>query len=926
MEYNIELHNGEKILILEELQYWDSTTEYYKVMREQGNVVIVSKEQLQQMTAATRTDMTTLEKLKLFHLYFRGREDVYATKWVNKTGKTGFSPAGEGDWILKKDGQGYRKDIHTYYPYSLEVIEKHIRGKERGFEYGIGIYPMQQDDTTYLVVMDFDNEQAIKEAEVVVKVCDKYNIDILIERSQSGIGIHIWLFFKVAIQASLARQLANIIIQLAMVSDSAMSFNSFDRIIPMQDTLPKKGFGNIIALPLRADKVKEGTTVFLDHQFKQVSNMWRHLETVRRYSLEEVIQLIQRLKSIHTFTYYNKEAKAMPLIIQQGFAMGHQGELIIKKQEITRALLVKLAYLATFPNPEFYKRQKMRTTTWDIPQYITAAREDEENLYLPRGILKQIISANPDIELHESLNEGIPIEVSFKGELRSGQKQALKQMLIHQEGLVIAPTGFGKTVLAAKLIAERKISTLIIVNSIVLAQQWKERLSEFLTIDSEPFKEYTPTGRLKKKDAIGEIYGNKNKQSRIIDIVLFQTLANKEDLKSFYSHYGMIIVDEAHHVAAQTFEDVIRVADVRYIYGLTATLERKDGLEPLIYMRLGDLIYQHKEIIDDSVLIPRYFYPRFTHYSDLDPNLSYVEHLNELQKDQVRNQMIIQDIIDNIQEKRSCIVLTERIEHINILQKMLSKDSPKMTIYALHSQQANKVNNKHLEAMRQSKEPFVLVSTGKFVGEGFDLPQLESIFLCLPISWKGLTRQYIGRLNRRLEDKNELRIYDYIDFSVEMFSKMYQKRMKEILKLGYTIAEDEKTRLHQVRLFDMDDYYEYLKSDINRAKEIFVGIPTLNRGMLSEFEQITASGKKLTLVLSKSKQTQYSLWLINLQALGVNIIWHHQMPQSCVICDQTRIWYGSLRYFAVNKKDATTIRLVNETVAQQLLGQYYRRV
>jgi len=849
MQKEVQLKNGEVILLIERLSNWTGDEEYFKIQRQDGTTCVIKAAKLKTLKQqnANTSQLSTPQKLQLFYSYFRGRPDVYATKWESsKTGKTGFSPHGEGQWVVK-DGKN-KKEIDNYYPYTLETVNDHIRTKKYDFKMGAGIYPILEDDTTYLVVLDFDGEGAEAEATAFVDVCRKNKIDVLIERSQSGQGIHLWLFFEEAIQASTARLFAQLILRQAMAQAEVMNFSNFDRIIPMQDTLPSKGFGNIIALPLRADKVREGKTVFLTDDFDSVDDLWEKLASVSKYSKNDVHSLIEKLK------------ENLPV--------------------------------------QFYKRQNMRTSTWNTPQFITSASEDEQSLYLPRGIQPKLDQLDTEISFEDQLLDGHPIDISFKGRLRENQQKAADKLFENDIGIVSAPTGFGKTVVAAHTMAERKISTLIIVNSKVLADQWKERLEEFLDIQSEPFTEYTPTGRVRKKDKIGELHSGKENLSHNIDIALFQTLANRDNLSEYLEPYGVVIIDEAHHVAAKTFEDVIKQIKARYLYGLTATPERKDGLTPILFMRLGEMIYEQEVNQSEGLLTPKYFYPRFTSYSDYNPELTYVKHLNNMVEMEERNDLIISDVLENIQERRPCLVLTERVAHVDVLNEILTEKLDEKIIYALSSEQTKKENKAKINDMQTQNKAFVVIATSKYVGEGFDLPQLESVFFSLPFSWKGRTNQYIGRLHRNLDDKKELRVYDYIDIGVEMFARMYQKRMKEYTKLDYQMAEDDKTRANQTQLYTATNYKDSLDFDITQAKNIVMGIVSVRKIQLSKLKKLRETNTQIKSLIKKDKSEKQPDAIEKLQRLGIIIKELPVNPFSFIVCDEKNsvVWKLELFY------------------------------
>jgi len=923
MQKEVQLKNGEVILLIEKLPNWPGDKEYFKIQRQDGTTCVIKAEKLKTLAKqnANTNQLSTPQKLQLFYSYFRGRPDVYATKWKsNKTGKTGFSPHGEGRWVVK-NGKN-KKEIDSYYPYTLETVNDHIRTEKYDFKMGAGIYPMLEDDTTYFVVLDFDGEGAEEEATAFIKVCRKNDIDVLMERSQSGQGIHLWIFFEGAIQASSARLFAQLVLRQAMAQAEVMNFSNFDRIIPMQDTLPSDGFGNIIALPLRADKVKEGKTVFLTDDFDIVDDLWGTLARITKHSKNEIHSLIKTLKENLPVQFYKQQNDELAIELPEDLSIDLAGELIIDKNLISKKTMIQLAYLATFHNPEFYKRQNMRTSTWNTPQFITSASEDEHSLYLPRGIQPKLKQLDTEISFEDQLLDGHPIDVSFKGGLRENQQKAADKLLENDTGIVSAPTGFGKTVVAAHTIAKRKISTLIIVNSKVLADQWKERLKEFLDIQSEPFTEYTPTGRVRKKDKIGELHSGKENLSHNIDIALFQTLANRDDLSDYLEPYGMVIIDEAHHVAAKTFEDVIKQIKAHYLYGLTATPERKDGLTPILFMRLGEIIYEQEMNQSEGLLTPKYFYPRFTSYSDYNPELTYVKHLNNMVKMEERNELIISDVLENIQEGRPCLVLTERVAHIDVLTEILTEKLDEKIIYALSSDLTKKETETKINEMQAEGKAFVVIATSKYIGEGFDLPQLESVFFGLPFSWKGRTNQYIGRLHRNLDEKKELRVYDYIDIGVEMFARMYQKRMKEYTRLNYQMAEDDKTRANQTQLYTATNYKDALAFDLTQASNIVMGIVSVRQIQLSKLRKLRKDNKQIKLLIKKEKIKKQSDTREKLNKLGITIKELPVNPFSFIICDEKTVWYGNLNFFIDNQRDSTALRLSNRDIAAKMMEQY----
>lgn len=897
----ISLKNGFQVDFIEKLVSIDGTESFYIVEDANHQRFVVRPEEIEHNKIVNKR-WSKYEKLALYYDYFKGRPDVYATKWVSKTGKTGFSPAGEGYWM---DGEkGRRKVITQYYPYTLETVENHILGQSFGFEHGVGIYPMLENDQCQLIVIDFDNEGAVSEAKSVVKLCKEEQIDVLIERSQSGHGIHLWFFFAEPISAKTARYFGKLILRAAMMVSERLEFTTYDRIIPMQDTLTAKGFGNIIALPLRAEKVKEGKTVFLNEKFEIVEDFWTHLANIKKYQKHELHSIIDLLSR-----KYSIELKQENAVLEVSLS----GELVIDKKKISRKELVQLAELATIHNPEYYIKQSMREPVWNIPQRLTLAWEDDENFYLPRGILNELKAAYSNVQVKDLRTIGHDIKVSFKGKLYKNQLKAFEALQKEDAGILIAPTGFGKTVLGAALIAYLKKSTLIIAPSKVIAKQWKRALKDFLEIETEPFIEYTPTGRIKKKDRIGEIYGTKNKQTKVIDVTLFQSLARKENLTEFLKDYDIVIVDEVHHSAAPTFDDVLKQVSSRYLYGFTATLERKDGLEKLIDMRFGEIIYNHPEIIDDSILIPKYFYPRYTNYIGMEPNLAHQKHLAYMQHSKQRNALIINDIEENMAENRSCLVLTQRIEHIFILAKKLET----YKVYMLHGQQADWQNKQILDKIAEDTQSFIVIATGQYAGEGLNIPKVESLFLALPFSWKGKTQQYLGRLHRYLHQKTELRIYDYVDAALAEYSKMFQNRLKSYVSHGYVLAEDEHTRRHKLMIYQADNFKERFAGDIAQAKTVVVSLSYVRQSFITYLNSLVNVSNKVKVYLPRRYETMINKWLPNTL---IHFIYLDDAHSNFLVTNDAIVWHGNLVELTQFNTETTVIRLVSDRIKKELVG------
>ncbi len=514
-------------------------------------------------------------KIKLFQSLFNGRNDVYAHRWESKSsGKAGYSPACAYEWnppICQKPQISCQTcQNRKFLPLTDHVIHRHLNG-----EMVLGLYPMHHDETCSFLAVDFDKKQWQEDVKAFTHICRKFSIPYSVERSRSGNGAHVWFFFSTKIKASIARKLGFSLLSKTLEMRHEIGLDSFDRMFPNQDTLSKNGFGNLIALPLQKQAAIKGNSLFIDDHFNPYPDQWIYLSNVSRLSAGDVSNLIKKLQGeqLQESILSYPMPKKLTITLKNG--------IYIKKKTLPSSLITKLIDLATFTNPEFYKAQKRRFSTKGIPRMINCSAEDAEHLILPRGcqqdIEKVLKEFKIEIEYEDLRYEGEPLPITFIGQLTSLQTDALSQLLLYENGVLSATTGFGKTVIAAALIAQRKVNTLIIVDRTQLQLQWIEKLSAFLNISSQD---------------IGQLGGGKNKLTGKIDVVTIQSLTSKQELKSFITQYGQIIVDECHHISAFTFEKVLKQVRTKYILGLTATPIRKDGLHPIIFMQCGPIQYK----------------------------------------------------------------------------------------------------------------------------------------------------------------------------------------------------------------------------------------------------------------------------------------------------------------------------------------------
>lgn len=747
-----------------------------------------------------------LEKIALFRSYFRGREDLYPRRFENRTsGKSGYSPACGNEWVrgicekprIKCSDCNYRR----FLPITDEVIHWHLTGKDSsGRDFVLGTYPLLLDETCFFLAADFDKTSWEEDSSAFMQTCKRLGLSAALERSRSGKGAHVWLFFSESISASLARKLGCHILTETMENRPDIGFDSYDRLFPNQDTMPTGGFGNLIALPLQKKARSKGNSVFIDEKLNPYEDQWAFLSSVVKNTPMQVELIVAkavtkgRVVGVRLITDEIEETTPWKLPpsrkspielitdIPKSLELRVGNQIFIAKDALSPALRNRLLRLAAFQNPEFYRAQAMRRPTFDKPRVIACAEDFPNHIAHPRGCLEDILRLLGEIGIKpliiEEHHSGTPLEVKFKGKLRTEQEMAGTALLEHNNGVLSATTAFGKTVLAAWLIAERKVNTLILVHRKQLQQQWIDRLITFLDIPS---------------DRIGRIGGGKRNPTGHIDVALIQSLYRKGAVDDIVADYGYIIVDECHHLPAQKFEQVTRQAKAKYITGLTATLKRKDGLHPIITMQCGPVRFcvdakeqAAKRPFEHTVYVrPTPFIPIKPAHADM--RIHFNDLYDEIIRDTARNRLICNDVIKSVKEGRSPVVLTERNDHLDILFNELYNKCQNLIVLrgGMSSKELAKVSQR-LAEIRDNDER-VLLATGKYIGEGFDDARLDTLFLTLPISWQGTIAQYVGRLHRLHDSKKEVQVYDYADLNVAVLERMFNKRCRGYESVGYKI-------------------------------------------------------------------------------------------------------------------------------------------
>ena len=735
--------------------------------------------ELARLKNKTLNDFSPEEKINIYKNLFKGRNDVYARFWDNKRGKRGYAPVKNpnGEYIPLTD------EVIKYHLYGINPIEPLYYGEKRDFI--VGIYPMLKNDKCCFLAIDFDAKHSDnnwkEEVSAFIATCEKLDIPAYIEISRSGKGAHIWIFFEDEISAANARRLGTLILTISKENNLSIDFKTYDRLFPNQDTMPKGGFGNLIALPLQKKYRKDNKTVFVNKQFEPYPNQWEFLNNAQKMSEHEINLILKtyaKPELENTFCDKNNDSPwKLPqrvdlsdIKLPEKINMVLSNKIYIEKNNLDPKLFHNILKMAAFHNPEFYRAQAMRFSTYDKPRIICCGEISEKFLIIPRGCYQELITLLNNLNIHfETQDErlkGSKIKVTFSGKLLPEQTLALKNVIDHDFGIVSAPTAFGKTVLASKIIAKRKVSTLILTHRKQLAEQWQDKLKEFLGIDC------------------GMLGGGKNKLTGVVDIAIMQTLMNKENLAEILSDYGQLIADECHHLAAYKFEQIAKEFRGKYVLGLTATFERKDGHHPIIQMQCGEVVYKVKTVKNNFDKQLKVCFTDFDYLyakEDFDINDAYKTIIN----DKKRNEQIVRDIKNALHNKRACLVMSERTEHVGILAKLLENTTQNLFILT------GKIKPKELKSKIEriknvpAKDELLIIATGKYIGEGFDEPRLDTLFLTMPISWKGTLTQYTGRLNRECKNKKNSIIYDYADINIPIFDKMYKKRLRTYKELGY---------------------------------------------------------------------------------------------------------------------------------------------
>lgn len=812
-------------------------------------------------------DVTDKIASDFFMMFCRGRKDVYDLRYTNpKTGKNGYYSQCFNRWdrgchIQKKDGVRCKDcELRAYKPVTLPLIKAHMNGTDPNGNDVVAIYPMLENNLCQLLVFDFDNHAKGAEQEdyaniddgwkeeinALRRICKNLDVDAVVERSRSGRGAHLWIFFKEMVPARLARRFGFALLEKGAESVNLKSFKYYDRMIPTQDALPEGGLGNVIALPLQGMALKSGNSAFIDENWNAYEDQLNVLAGTRRLTrqgIEDYLSLWYSTGSISedngTDAPWDKNSEIEAGSVKGVVRIVLADRIYIDSTGMSNKTKRQLRRMATFSNKQYFQNQAMDMPNYDESRFIYLGSDEGKYIVLPRGlreeILKKFDNAGISYKIEDKRTKGQELNISFRGELRESQIPAVETMLENETGILHAATAFGKTVVCCDMIARRGISTLILVDRADLMNQWIKRLEEFLDIDEELPEYQTKTGRTRKrKSLIGNLQGAHDTLTGIVDVAMIRSLKKKDGFHPKLKEYAQVYFDECHHAASDSAIEVLQEINAKYVYGVTATPKRGDGKEKINEFLLGPIRYRFtaKDRAEEQN-INHLVYPRFTR--TVKPHhLSKTPYGNDayelIRNNDVRDEQIIRDVADCVQAGRTPVVLTKYVDHAKKLSERLKTYADRLIL--LTGANGTKARRAQVEELNKvdNSDSLILVGTGSLLGEGFDFPRLDTLFMATPVSGENVVEQYVGRLNRDYDGKENVIVYDYVDSHIPKFDKMYSARMKAYKKIGYELCvnmDGEKQKANAI--YDIENYAETYWKDLEEANSaVVVSSPRLN--------------------------------------------------------------------------------------------------
>ena len=913
-------------------------------------------------------DVTDKIASDFFMMFCRGRKDLYDLRYTNpKTGKNGYYTQCFNRWdrgchIQKKDGVRCKDcELRAYKPVTLPLIKAHMNGTDPNGNDVVAIYPMLENNLCQLLVFDFDNHAKGAEQEdyantddrwkeeinALRRICKNLDVDAVVERSRSGRGAHLWIFFKEMIPARLARKFGFALLEKGAESVNLKSFKYYDRMIPTQDALPEGGLGNVIALPLQGMALKSGNSAFVDENWNAYEDQLKVLAGTRRLTRQEIEDYLSLWYSTGftsedngTDAPWDKNSEIEAGSVKGVVRIVLADRIYIDSSGMSNKTKRQLRRMATFSNKQYFQNQAMDMPNYDESRFIYLGSDEGKYIVLPRGlredILKKFDNAGISYKIEDKRTKGRKLNISFKGELRESQIPAVETMLENETGILHAATAFGKTVVCCDMIARRGISTLILVDRADLMNQWIKRLDEFLDIDEELPEYQTKTGRTRKrKSLIGNLQGAHDTLTGIVDVAMIRSLKKKDGFHPMLKEYAQVYFDECHHAASESAIEVLQEINAKYVYGVTATPKRGDGKEKINEFLLGPIRYRFtaKDRAEEQN-IDHLVYPRFTR--TVKPHhLSKTPYGNDayelIRNNDVRDEQIIRDVADCVQAGRTPVVLTKYVDHAKKLSERLKTYADRLILLTgANGTKARRAQVKELNEVDDS-DSLILVGTGSLLGEGFDFPRLDTLFMATPVSGENVVEQYVGRLNRDYDGKENVVVYDYVDSHIPKFDKMYAARLKAYKKIGYELCvnmDGEKQKANAI--YDIGNYAETYWKDLEEANSaVVVSSPRLNNQkvdciikMLGKRREL---GVKVTIVTWHPDAYKYGKDDVRMELLerlrkaGFEIRLVEESCEHYAVIDNEIVWYGSVNLLSKEDAEDNLMRVCSKDIAAELL-------
>lgn len=913
-------------------------------------------------------DVTDKIASDFFMMFCRGRKNVYDLRYTNpKTGKNGYYTQCFNRWdhgchIQKKDGVRCKDcELRAYKPVTLPLIKAHMNGTDPNGNDVVAIYPMLENNLCQLLVFDFDNHAKGAEQEdyaniddgwkeeinALRRICKNLDVDAVVERSRSGRGAHLWIFFKEMVPARLARRFGFALLEKGAESVNLKSFKYYDRMIPTQDVLPEGGLGNVIALPLQGMALKSGNSAFIDENWNAYEDQLNVLAGTRRLTrqgIEDYLSLWYSTGSTSedngTDAPWDKNSEIEAGSVKGVVRIVLADRIYIDSTGMSNKTKRQLRRMATFSNKQYFQNQAMDMPNYDESRFIYLGSDEGKYIVLPRGlreeILKKFDNAGISYKIEDKRTKGQELNISFRGELRESQIPAVETMLGNETGILHAATAFGKTVVCCDMIARRGISTLILVDRADLMNQWIKRLDEFLDIDEELPEYQTKTGRTRKrKSLIGNLQGAHDTLTGIVDVAMIRSLKKKDGFHPMLKEYAQVYFDECHHAASESAIEVLQEINAKYVYGVTATPKRGDGKEKINEFLLGPIRYRFtaKDRAEEQN-IDHLVYPRFTR--TVKPHhLSKTPYGNDayelIRNNDVRDEQIIRDVADCVQAGRTPVVLTKYVDHANKLSERLKKYADRLILLTgANGTKARRAQVKELNEVDDS-DSLILVGTGSLLGEGFDFPRLDTLFMATPVSGENVVEQYVGRLNRDYDGKENVIVYDYVDSHIPKFDKMYAARLKAYKKIGYELCvnmDGEKQKANAI--YDIENYAETYWKDLEEANSaVVVSSPRLNNQKVDRIINMLGKrrelGVKVTIVTWHPDAYKYGKDDVRMELMerlrkaGFEIRLVEETCEHYAVIDNDIVWYGSVNLLSKEDAEDNLMRVCSKDIAAELL-------